>query len=246
MEKICKNCLQSKNINLFKNEKRSFDGKTNKCKECINKERKEYRKLYPEIIKRQDKKRRNLLHVKKYKEDYRNSHREELSEKAKERYKKNREYYLLKAKKWREENPEKYKEYLKNWNIKNREWYRNRYNLSLKYDTNWKIKNSLRGSLRKHLNGIRKTNSTLKYLGCSIDFFKGYIESKFRNGMNWKNYGEIWHIDHIIPCRSFNLSNEDNIKKCFHYTNLQPLLVYENLSKQDKMPDGKYARNILS
>jgi len=48
--------------------------------------------------------------------------------------------------------------------------------------------------------------------------------------MTWENHGE-WHIDHIKPCSLFNLLNEDEQKKCFHYTNLQPLWASENLSK---------------
>ena len=69
-------------------------------------------------------------------------------------------------------------------------------------------------------------------LGCSIDELKGYLESKFENGMSWENYGKGgWHIDPIKPCASFDLRSELNQKKCFHYTNLQPLWWEDNLSK---------------
>jgi len=60
-------------------------------------------------------------------------------------------------------------------------------------------------------------------LGCEIQFFKEYLESKFKIGMSWENYGKIWHVDHIIPCKKFDLQNPEQQKKCFHYTNLQPL-----------------------
>ena len=52
--------------------------------------------------------------------------------------------------------------------------------------------------------------------------------------MSWSNRGE-WHIDHIIPCSSFNLLDEKEQEKCFHYTNLQPLWAAENLSKSNKI-----------
>ena len=42
--------------------------------------------------------------------------------------------------------------------------------------------------------------------------------------------GEI-HIDHIRPCSSFNLTKEDEIEKCFHYKNMQPLWAKDNLTK---------------
>jgi hypothetical protein len=67
-------------------------------------------------------------------------------------------------------------------------------------------------------------------------FLKGYLAGKFKDGMTWENHGE-WHIDHIKPCASFNLLDEGEQKKCFHYTNLQPLWASENLSKGCKFID---------
>lgn len=52
--------------------------------------------------------------------------------------------------------------------------------------------------------------------------------------MTWANYGE-WHIDHILPCASFNLSDYKEQQKCFHYTNLQPLWAVDNYKKHDKI-----------
>ena len=68
-------------------------------------------------------------------------------------------------------------------------------------------------------------------MGCSIEFLKEYLEKQFKSGMNWDNYGE-WHVDHIIPCVSFDLSDPEQQKKCFYYTNLQPLWAIENLEKR--------------
>lgn len=62
--------------------------------------------------------------------------------------------------------------------------------------------------------------------------------------MSWDNYGEVWQIDHIIPCRAFDLTDEEQLKECFNYKNTQPLLKEENLSKSDKLPDGILARNL--
>ena len=67
----------------------------------------------------------------------------------------------------------------------------------------------------------------------NIESYKKYLEAKFQNGMDWTNYGE-WHIDHIIPCAKFNLTNPEEQKKCFHYTNTQPLWAKDNLSKGSK------------
>lgn len=78
--------------------------------------------------------------------------------------------------------------------------------------------------------GIKKTNKTISYLGCSSNYLKNYIEKLFKGGMNWENR-RLWDIDHIRPCCSFDLKNEDELKKCFHYTNLQPLWKEENSAK---------------
>ena len=53
--------------------------------------------------------------------------------------------------------------------------------------------------------------------------------------MTWENHGAVWHIDHIVPCCKFDLTNEHEQKRCFHYSNLQPLFAQENLSKQGRL-----------
>ena len=75
---------------------------------------------------------------------------------------------------------------------------------------------------------------TEELLGCTIKECCKYIEEKFIDGMSWENMGE-WHIDHIQPCSSFDLSKDDEQKKCFHFSNLQPLWKHDNLSKGDKL-----------
>ena len=79
----------------------------------------------------------------------------------------------------------------------------------------------------------RKSSTTKTLLGCSLDNFKEYLENKFIDNMNWENYGE-WHIDHIRPCSSFNLLDQEEQRKCFHYSNLQPLWAKDNLKKGAK------------
>lgn len=74
----------------------------------------------------------------------------------------------------------------------------------------------------------------MELIGCSISFLRGYLEAKFTEGMSWDNHGE-WHIDHIKPCASFNLLDDEEQQKCFHYKNLQPLWAQENLSKGAKI-----------
>jgi hypothetical protein len=80
-------------------------------------------------------------------------------------------------------------------------------------------------------------NKHRDYMGCSISYYKDYLESKFQEGMTWKNYGvNGWHIDHIIPCSAFDLTDPEEVKKCFHYTNTQPLWAKDNRKKSNTIP----------
>jgi len=92
---------------------------------------------------------------------------------------------------------------------------------------------SLRTRIYCALKGINKSASTIKLLGCSIKDFLVHLESQFEFGMTFKNYG-LWEIDHIKPCSKFDLTKPAQQRKCFHYTNLQPLWWKDNLSKGNK------------
>lgn len=103
-------------------------------------------------------------------------------------------------------------------------------------DPCFRITKNLRGRVYNALKKGCKSASTMELLGCSIEEFKEYFESKFTEGMSWKKYleGGI-HIDHIVPCAAFDLTKEEHQKKCFHYTNLQPLWAIDNLKKGVKI-----------
>jgi len=74
----------------------------------------------------------------------------------------------------------------------------------------------------------------MELVGCSIEELMKHIESQFTDGMSWENQGE-WHIDHVRPCASFDLTDEQQQRECFHYTNLQPLWAEDNLRKRAKI-----------
>tara|TARA_Y100001951_G_scaffold92656_1_gene87617 strand:- start:7213 stop:8409 length:1197 start_codon:yes stop_codon:yes gene_type:complete len=99
----------------------------------------------------------------------------------------------------------------------------------------------LRGRVRDALmleSGLKKRMSTEELVGCSFDDLVIHIESKFTAGMNWdvflKSGGKI-HIDHIMPCAAFDLTNEEEQRECFHWSNLQPLWAVDNLKKGKKI-----------
>lgn len=114
------------------------------------------------------------------------------------------------------------------------EWHHSVYPKSI----NHRLKVILRTRLYKAVRGIAKCSKTVNLLGCSIESFKLYIESRFEVGMSWENYG-TWHIDHILPCAIFDMKREDHQRTCFHFSNLQPLWALENIKKGVKIEPAR-------
>jgi len=152
--------------------------------------------------------------------EYRAENRERMAEYNKKYWAETKEEQTQKHREWKDKNKDHISEYFKN---------------KRKTDSNYQISDNLRSRLRKALKDqdVIKTQRTFDLIDCSIDFLKDWLELKFKEGMTWENYGE-WHIDHIKPCSKFNLSDEEEQKKCFNYKNLQPLWASENTSKGAK------------
>jgi len=99
-----------------------------------------------------------------------------------------------------------------------------------KNDINFKLAVVLRTRLNKAIKRNQKMGSAVKDLGCTVEFLKNYLESKFTNGMKWNNHG-LWHIDHKKPLSKFNLENREEFLEACNYKNLQPLWEKDNLQK---------------
>ena len=73
-----------------------------------------------------------------------------------------------------------------------------------------------------------------KLIGCSWDDFIMHVSQQFDENMTLNNYGlDGWHLDHIRPCESFDLLDDNQLYVCFNWRNYQPLWGVENLEKQD-------------
>jgi ribosomal protein L28 len=161
-------------------------------------------------------------------EEYNKSLGEEFIIKSRER-----------AKKWYKKNIEHVKQYQREYNKENHAYVsarqlrveKERYHTDPNFNITLKLRKRLRGALYAQF-VLKKGKRTLDFLGCSLDQFKFYFEAKFTEGMSWDNFlaGKI-HIDHIIPCASFDLIKPEEQAKCFHYTNLQPLWCEDNIRK---------------
>lgn len=153
-----------------------------------------------------------------------------ISKKYYENPEKHRERQRLYALK----NPEKIRETNKRQREKNKEQRNRKARERRKNDPEFRIRHNLRMRMSRAVKDIAKSATTMDLIGCSVLELKLHLESLFVDTMSWDNYGpEGWHIDHIIPCSRFDLSDPEQQKLCFHYTNLQPLWWKDNIRKSN-------------
>lgn len=97
------------------------------------------------------------------------------------------------------------------------------------------IASRIRIRISRVLRGVFKSAPTLRLMGCSWEQLRKHLQSQFTCGMAWDNYGK-WEIDHIMPCGSFDLSDPEQQKACFHFSNLRPLWRRANRQKHATKP----------
>jgi len=117
---------------------------------------------------------------------------------------------------------------------KRRNWSKNK-RLS---DPHFKLRQLLSNRINHALKGRITPEATIELLGCTLTELKNHIETQFVEGMTWDNHGKgskCWHIDHILPCAFFDLSDYTERKICFHYSNLQPMWEPDNIRKADSI-----------
>lgn len=150
-------------------------------------------------------------------------HKETHNKKMSEHYVENKEKYKNKQKEYREENRDKI-------NLVAKEYTKER----RKTDILFKIKHNLRVRIKEYMKSknIKKSNKTFDFVGCTPDLLRKHLESNFKEGMTWNNYGE-WEIDHKIPlCLGTTISE---LYKLNYYRNLQPMWKHDNIKKGAKL-----------
>ena len=149
---------------------------------------------------------------------------------ARANYARNKEKRKEQMKKYREENRERCNSLTAASKRRRREYINEYERTKYHSDPQYALKKRLRRRMKLALAKGWKTGSAVRDLGCSIDFFKEYIEGLWAEGMSWDNTTE-WHLDHIKPLDSFDLTDEVQFKEACHYTNIQPLWAMDNLRK---------------
>src|SRR3990167_165923 len=100
----------------------------------------------------------------------------------------------------------------------------------LKIDLNFKLAGRLRTRMYIALKKGYKSGSAVRDLGCSIGQFRSYIENQFEPGMSWNNYGR-WHLDHVQPLASFDLTDRSQFLTACNWLNYQPMWARDNIRK---------------
>jgi hypothetical protein len=140
----------------------------------------------------------------------------------------------LQDKKFYERNTGLILEKQKKYRKLNRRRYTENEKIRSQSDPIFRLKKNLRNRVREYFKiiGEPKNNETFLLIGKTPEELRIYLDSLFTDGMSWDNYGK-WHVDHIIPLNS--ATNENDLLKLIHYTNLQPLWAEDNLKKGSKI-----------
>jgi hypothetical protein len=206
--KYCNKCQCFKDYSEFNKDRLELDGLNFYCRECRKTNSKQFYQ-------------KNKLKFKISSQKYRLKNKEKIQITKAINYQKNKAKYLQNKKLYYSKNKI-------NILIKHKVYQVNQRHNNI----NFRLVSNLRSRLNLAIKNNSKFSSISKVLGCSIEYLKKHLENQFKEGMNWQNYGlKGWHIDHIKPCASFDLSNPKEQAKCFHYSNLQPLWAEENIRK---------------
>lgn len=130
--------------------------------------------------------------------------------------------------------PQQRRDKWNNWREENKEKFNEKMREKRKDDINHKLSDNIRRRtstyILRNLANIYKTE-----YGASKDIFRKWIEFQFVEEMKWESYGKHWEFDHIQPLREFDLTNRNEVKKCCHYSNLQPLTRERNAKKHSNI-----------
>jgi hypothetical protein len=174
-----------------------------------------------------------------YQREYRAKNKERLAEQKRRYYLANKE--RIKASQDRRRDQKRRNDRL--YHRANREKHRERklaYQKRYRSGRTQRLAHNLRNRLSKFIRRKSGRASTEVLLGCSFEEFAAYLERKFTRSMTWENYGKVWHVDHIIPVSAFDLTDPEQVRRCFHFSNLRPLDARANLRKNAKIVDPQY------
>ena len=248
--KTCSVCGRDVIVDDYFKDSRSSDGLQSYCKECDREKCKRYREANRGKVAAVKKKcytARRGHYIQKAKAHY-TDNKDDVLATYRARYLCDEEFRERKkavAVEWGENHRELTRARAKSWRLENPDRALRRYTERRASDTGFRLAENMRSRVRTALCGTKKSAGTEELIGCSGEVLRDRMESMFWPGMTWENYGnpngdhtDCWHVDHIIPCAVFELTDPVEQKQCFHYMNLQPLWAKDNLRKSARVQHG--------
>ena len=212
----CHKLLPADTENFHRNQK-NVDGLQRYCKSCAYKEQKRFYSNNKEKVKTRvaEYARKNQEQIKGYKTEYQTNNKEYEAKRKRRWYQNNRELTINRA-------------------VANKREKR-------RIDPMCRLNDSIGGGIFKAIRENKAGHRWEELVGYTLSQLRAHIEKKFLPGMTWDNYGK-WHIDHILPKASFFFAkaSEDDFKKCWDISNLQPLWAEDNIRKGAKIVSGRY------
>ena len=151
--------------------------------------------------------------------------RECMSKRGKVEYNTDKEKHLKRTRQYQDDNRDYFRKKSKSHYHNNKDYYRKWNQNKMDTDPLFRLRHAINALINHHLKE-GKSQSSIEYLGCTIQEYKIHLEPLFTPEMNWDNYGSYWEIDHIHPLAKGG---------SFHYTNTQPLTITDNRVKSDKL-----------
>lgn len=235
MTKRCCKCSEIKGKEFFSKSKSTKDFLRKTCKACD--------KLYYQKYVSDES---NVLKKRAHNRLYRKANLEKVraGERRYQTSERGRETLRIRKKRFRSKNRERVRQLDKVYKSRrdrsrvretSNAWARRKY----KEDINFRIRLHLRGRINKLITKSQRSGTTGNLLGCSIPELRATLESHFKVGMSWANYGKKgWHIEHHFPLSAFDLTDPIQVKIACNYRNLKPMWWNENLSKGKTIPLG--------
>ena len=239
--KTCSCCQLEKSMTEYKPQ-------SAQCKDCVNKKKRERRAKEKQkkidsgeikVIREPTKEGHKVCpycDVERPNEMFRKNRRKclECERENGRKYRKS-ELGKKKSQKWVEDNSEQMAKLQANWYQDNKDKINEKYRERYHYDINFKLIVNNKSRINNALNnaGKSKHQRTVKYLDCTPNHLANWLSYNFTDKMNFENHGSYWHMDHVIPVNKFDLTDPEQVKLCFNWKNLTPMVGKENMSKHD-------------
>ena len=198
--KACKSCALEKPLTSYSKNKSQKDGYHYYCRACTKIIRDNHQERHPG-----------------YYRDYREKNKEKIKEYHRGYRKKKSDVDTQDKKRKKEKEKRKNPDYV----AARRTYFKNKYQTDIQF----KLKKQFESKLNRLLTDNDTSEKSIELIGCTMIAFREYLGSMFIAPMSWENYGIEWNIDRIAPFCDFNLTDENQAKECFHFSNARPLFI---------------------